>query len=294
MNALENKCRCACGAEEFQVRIARDEQVGLVTCVAGHHSLLLDSREYWADTLQDGRPKPSRCRCGGKLFRLNLKYEFRQSGDVRCIQIELFCTACGRGQAPTEIDIKYSPTDQLVTRPLDPIEQPWRQPKRHQMTAFWTPADAERFATHLVESLGARVFSESSPNQFTGVSLAEIEFYPELKQSLLFTNLDAATLPQGRDPEKRSPFLRLSRPFHMLYSLTSNLNSTEKVRLLHYVNYSYEVVRGGTLEKQPAQFLTFAREASDWLSRNYVSLRGKNTADNLEEYLKVKRDLGKA
>jgi hypothetical protein len=63
---------------------------------------------------------------------------------------------------------------------------------------------------------------------------------------------------------------------------------------MHYLRisskYSHEVVRGGILEKQPTQFLTFAREACDWLSRNFVSLRGKNTADNREEYLKVQRD----
>jgi len=290
MNNLENTCRCACGAEEFQVRLKRDEQVGLLTCAAGHHSLLLDSREYWADVLQDGRPKLSRCRCGGTLFRVNLEYEFRQGGDVRCIQVRSVCTACSRGQSPTDIDIKYSPTDQLVIRPLDPIEEPWRQPKRHQMTAFWKPADAERFATYLAESLSARIFSEDSPYQFKEVSLADVEFYPELKHSLLFTNLDGMNVPQGRDPESSSPFLRLNGPFHMVYSLPRDLSSTENTRLLHYIKYSHEVVRGGVLEKQPIQFLTFAREACDWLSRNYVSLRGRNTADNLEEYLKVNHD----
>jgi hypothetical protein len=63
---------------------------------------------------------------------------------------------------------------------MDPIEQPWRQPKRHRVTAFWKPADAERFATYLAESLRARVFSENSSYEFTEVALAEIEFYPVL------------------------------------------------------------------------------------------------------------------
>ena len=290
MHNLENRCRCACGSEEFQIRIKRDEQVGLLTCAVGHHSLLLDSREYWADVLQDGRPKLSRCQCGGLLFHVHLEYEFRQGGDVRCIQVKPICVACGRGQSPTEIDIKYSPTDQLVTRPLDPIEQPWRQPKRHQLTAFWKPADAERFATYLTESLGARTFSEDVPYQFTEVALADIGFYPELKHSLLFTNMVGVVAPQGRDPEKGSPFLRLNGPFHMVYFLPQYLNSNENVRLLHYIKYSHEVVQGGILEKQPPQFLTFARDACDWLSRNFVSLRGKNTSDNHEEYLKVQRD----
>jgi hypothetical protein len=162
--------------------------------------------------------------------------------------------------------------------------------KRPETIYFLGFTDAERFATYLAESLRARVFSENSPYEFTEVALAEIEFYPVLKHDLLFTNLNGVSAPRHRDPEKSSSFLRLNGPLHMLYFLPRDLNSTESVRFLHYISYSHEVVRGGTLEKQPTLFLTFAREACDWLSRNYVSLRGRNTADNLEEYLKVKRD----
>jgi hypothetical protein len=286
MNHLENVCQCACGAHDFQVRLKRDEQVGLLTCAAGHHSLLLDSRDYWADVLQDGRPKMSRCRCGSVLFRVNLEYEFRQDGDVRYVQVKPICAACSRGQRLMLIDIDYSPTDQLVAKPLDPIEKPWLQPKRRQVTAFWKPADAERFATYLAQSLRARVFSENGPNEFTEVALAHVEFFPELKHDLLFTNIDGTTAPGQRNPEKSSPFLRLNGPIHMCYS--KGPGSSEHIRLLHYITYSHEVMREASLEKQPALFLTFAREACDWLSRNYVSLRGKNTADNPEEYQQVK------
>jgi hypothetical protein len=50
-------CECACGVRQFHIRLFRDERVGLLTCKAGHHSLLLDSRDYWIDVLQDGRPE---------------------------------------------------------------------------------------------------------------------------------------------------------------------------------------------------------------------------------------------
>jgi hypothetical protein len=36
MNNLENTCQCVCGADGFQMRLKRDEQVGLLTCAAGH------------------------------------------------------------------------------------------------------------------------------------------------------------------------------------------------------------------------------------------------------------------
>jgi hypothetical protein len=174
--------------------------------------------------------------------------------------------------------------------PLDPIDDPWLQPKRRQITAFWKPTDAERFASYLTQSLNARVFSENIPYKFTEVTLAEIEFYPELKHDLLFTNLDGIEAPEGREPEKSAPLLRLQGPFHMCYSFPKDPNFGENIRLLHYIRYSHEVLRESRLEQQPRQFLEFAREVCDWLAKNFVSLRGKNTADNADEYLKFKRD----
>jgi hypothetical protein len=89
-------CQCVCGAQRFGVRLERDEQVGLLTCPARHYSLLLDSRDHWAAILQEGRPKQVRCRCGELLFRVELAYDFRDSGEVRCVDVMLNCCSCGR------------------------------------------------------------------------------------------------------------------------------------------------------------------------------------------------------
>jgi hypothetical protein len=43
------------------------------------------------------------------------------------------------------------------------------------------------------------------------------------------------------------------------------------------------------LERQPESFLSFAGYAREWLKKNFVSMRGKNTADNPQEYLRVER-----
>jgi hypothetical protein len=48
-------------------------------------------------------------------------------------------------------------------------------------------------------------------------------------------------------------------------------------------------MRGVDLETQPESFLRFTRDASEWLKKNFVSLRGKNTADNFQEHLRVDR-----
>jgi hypothetical protein len=61
------------------------------------------------------------------------------------------------------------------------------------------------------------------------------------------------------------------------------------VCLLHYIQYAEQLIRGVDLETQPESFLRFARDASEWLKKNFVSLRGKNTADNFQEHLRVDR-----
>lgn len=292
MKSIENACQCACGVYDFELRINRDGPVGLLTCPAGHHSLLLDSREYWADLLQDGRPKMSRCGCGGKLFRVYLEYELRQGGDVRTIHIKPICSNCDRPQTVVSIDIKYSPTDELISKPLDAIQEPWLQPKRREITSFWQAVDAEKFASYLVQSLGARVFSRNRALVFLETTLTKIEFYPELKHDLLFTNIEGVTVPPGPEPQRSAPFLRLNQPFHMVYSKPENVRSLGNIRLLHYIKFSHQVVQQGALEDQPARFQNFCRHVCEWLSQHYVSIRGKNTADNPDEYLKVKKDRG--
>lgn len=286
MDSIETACKCACGAQDFRLRLKTDEQVGLLTCSVGHHSLLLDSREYWADVLQDGRPPQGRCRCGSVLFRVALEYEFRGTGDVRSVGIKPTCSGCGREQRMMVIDLKYSPTEELIAKPLDPIEARWLQPKRHQITSLWQPADAERFARYLVETLGARVFSKAAAIEFTESSIENVRFFPELKRDLLFTNMPSVTVPSEREPHNRGPFLRVSAPYYMHYSQQSF--ERKSAHFLHYIQYSKEILVEGNIEKQAASFLIFGRQACDWLNQNFVSSRGRNTADNLEEYLRAK------
>lgn len=133
MEQRTTACQCNCGAQQFKVRLEPDEQVGLLTCSAGHHSLLLDGRDYWADVLQEGRPREIKCRCGGVLFRVNLAYDFREDGDVRSVDVLPRCCDCGRGRAAVSFEIDYSPTAELISKPLDPIEQPWLKARRTKL-----------------------------------------------------------------------------------------------------------------------------------------------------------------
>ncbi|WP_263375808.1 hypothetical protein [Granulicella aggregans] len=272
------------------MRLKRAEQVGLLTCMLGHHSLLLDSRDYWADILEDGRPKLSRCRCGNNLFKVELRYDFRDEGEVRSIEVTADCSACARPQAAALFETKYAPTDHLVARPLDPIERPWFQPKRQELTSLWIPQDAERFAKYLVEELDGRAFSSDTDYDYRPRELRDICFYPELTRDVLFTNVPDIVPASKERPENSSPFLRLSSPYHMHYSAVFDLSRLESdVCLLYSIRFSEEVIADGELLPQPPPFLEFTRLAVEWLRANYVSLRGKRTADNLQEHLRADR-----
>jgi hypothetical protein len=282
MQNLETQCRCECGADAFEIRPKRDEQVGLLTCAQGHYSLLLDSRDYWADVLQDGRPRASRCRCGSLLFAIGLTYEFRDNGDVRTIDVTSKCHSCGRAKQELSCNIKYSPTDRLLSHPLDPIEKPWFQPKRREMTAYWQAGDAQRFATYLVES-GARVFRRlRQADNHEECALKDIQFFPELECDLCFTNLAGVIPASGFYPQRSGPFLQLGGPYHIV------LAGLDDVALLHYVRYAEEISNAGELQRQPEEFLLFARSAMEWLKKNFISERGRNTADNPEEFVRMR------
>ena len=158
MEQRTTACQCNCGAQQFKVRLEPDEQVGLLTCSAGHHSLLLDSRDYWADVLQEGRPKEIKCRCGGVLFRVNLVYDFREDGDVRSVDVLPRCCDCGRGRAAVSFEIDYSPTAELISKPLDPIEQPWLKARRTKLPPIGSPL-MPNDSLHTCQGLGGFGFT---------------------------------------------------------------------------------------------------------------------------------------
>jgi hypothetical protein len=246
-------CQCHCGLRQFRARLNRSEQVGLLTCSAGHYSLLLDSRDYWAEVLQDGRPKESRCRCGSVLFYTYLEYELREDGEVHFVEVGLACCECGREQKPVVFEISYAPRAELIAQPLDPIEKPWLRAKQHQITAYWQANDAERFTRYLVESLGARLYMQTRENDLRVSTISDIEFYPELSKHLYFTNILEFASVRARDPHKTAPLLRLSSPF--------NIACPTGIALLHYIEYAEEILHDMKLVKQPASFLAFAQTA---------------------------------
>lgn len=271
------ECRCECGLEDFRVRLDREEQVGLVSCCHGHHSLLLDSRDYWAEVTQDCRPKAIKCRCGANTFGVQLDYEFRNDGEVRSVDVMLICRACRREPPYTTFDIDYTPTESLLEKPLDRIEEPWLRALRIEITAYWRPTDAQRFAEYLTGTLSARVLRREP--DLKECAIVREDFRSEPVSDLYFSPVVLSKLPSVRDPEKFAPLLKLSSPFRI--AIPGGL------ALLYYIEYAEEIPSGAQFEKQPPTFRSFSKNAADWLKAHYSSTRGPHTADNPEEYARV-------
>jgi uncharacterized damage-inducible protein DinB len=144
---------CACGRSAFRLRIKEDEQVGLVTCEEGHHSLLLDSGDYWLDVIQDGKPTERKCKCGSKDWHIGLAYDRRDDQSIRGVSVHASCAKCKTARKPTVFEIDYEPTDALVTQPLVPCADPWLKARRVVITGLWTQADLDAVVTYALANV---------------------------------------------------------------------------------------------------------------------------------------------
>lgn len=281
---------CPCGDRAFQVRLDKNEQVGLVTCSAGHISLLLDSRDHWIDVLQDGRPPVAKCRCKSDRFALSLRYHFR-ADEVSLIDVLLRCSACARDKHGATFEIDYAPTETLLSSPLDPCAAPWEVPRRRSYTCLWTPADVER-ALVLVGHETSRIwFVEcDAPPRLVDVDEARARVVDALTRhrpyEVLFANSDVDLAgPKPRAWWKSFPVIQLGSPTHMHYSIDVSA-------LLHYLEYAEQVVVEGAIVAQPRELLDFAKRVVRRLGEEFVSSRGRHTLDSPTELARVARARG--
>ena len=273
---------CACGATSLRVRLDATQCVGLVTCTGGHTSLLLDSRDHWHEVIQDGRPKEARCKCGSRAFAMALDYALREDGDVRTIEVTLRCDACGLEKHGATFDIDYSPTDTLVSMPLDPIDDPWRKAKHLSFTGLWRPSDAVEVVRRLVEVEHTTAYLE----QWN--ALPRVSTLDELRHAIEAENgymelafaLGTLSVPDDlRDFWKRAPIVRIGSPTSIRYDTG--------VGTLYELEWAEQVFDEGVVVAQPAELLALGRRLQTWLSSRFVSTRGKKTYDEPTEFARL-------
>jgi hypothetical protein len=270
--------RCGCGHRTFTARQDRDKQACLLTCGRGHHSLLLDSRDYWGDVIQEGRPPVVQCRCKGRLFEVSLAYAFVADRDVvSAIDVHLDCIGCGKPSRFT-IDIDYEPTHRLIEQPLDPCEDPWLKARQVSLTGYWQPEDLHAVIRHAIDGEGARaylVMSSTNGASITSPRSAD-ELITQIRGSgafdVFFASGEVVFPKHLPDLWKKTAVVHVSSGYDL------------GIGELHYVDYAHEIIEGTAVVAQPAAFLELASRIEQWLRSNFVSDRWKTAIDNPDGY----------
>ena len=62
------------GEDKFQIRLIKDEGVGLFTTTLEKNYLILDSIDFWYDLIQKKYPSKTKCKCKNEWFFVRFDY----------------------------------------------------------------------------------------------------------------------------------------------------------------------------------------------------------------------------
>ncbi|RZJ53374.1 MAG: hypothetical protein EOO44_08710 [Flavobacterium sp.] len=284
------------GSNEFQIRVLKEEGVGLLTTRNEENYLILDSIDYWYDVIQDEYPKKKKCSCKNEWFNVVFHYIPREgTDDIREIGIVTTCTACSKVSKPVWIDIDYSPTEELIKNPIHFCEKPNIKYKLQKLSSYWSGDDLKNFLQFIFNDLKLNVycwFSQHPENKrkFEKVSLEKaIQIITVNHRYLNFyfsaEELDTSdyTVP-AYDNEayvkegiwRRNEIIQLSAPFRIM-----------GYGLLYCINFCNQYLDKGNAKDKSEQFEIITTKIQKWLKENFVTKRGKNCFDGQNAYDKL-------
>ncbi|MRS05211.1 hypothetical protein EG832_18655, partial [bacterium] len=278
---MKKDLACHCGDSIFTLRLNALEEVGVITCSFGHHSFLLDSRDYWGDVIEDGKPRESQCKCKSKTYKVALSYTFRTDRpDVSQVDVIARCHNCGYERLAMTIEIDYGPTTRLMDHPLDPCDNPWLRTRKVKCSSLWEQKDLEDFICHVMDqNIKAYLVTSNSVHP----SLDKAELLDLLRRTPswdLYLFVDENNHPcEEVVAWKEKPVVHVWGPQIMVDKTGSSTN-------MYFIEYAEEVIRGAQVIRQPEKFLTFTKVMTNWLKETYTSERGKDSFDNSALYQK--------
>lgn len=278
---MEKELKCHCGDTTFSLHLYTLDQVGLLTCSHGHHSLLLDSHIIWRDVVQGNRkPRKLHCKCKASSFRVSLLYSFWEDNEVSQVDILTTCINCGDERRAMYIEIDYGPTRQLIDRPLTPCEAPWLKTRQVQLSYLWGINDIKSFTNWVMglASVRARLIAVDG-------SIYLINDGNELQHKVetepgwdLFLSDERASSPDELSVKwwrwQDIPVIHIWGP-RVIVDNAGNTIST-----MYYMEYAEQVVQNLAVVPQPRVFLQLTKAITEWLKNHYTSERGKGTFDN--------------
>ncbi|NML21376.1 hypothetical protein HHL16_10855 [Pseudoflavitalea sp. G-6-1-2] len=289
------------GEKKFQIRIMKDEAVGLFTAADNKNYLILDSADYWFDLIQTRKtPGLTKCKCKNEWFFVRFDYIPRKdTPDIKQVNVAISCTQCQLEKKAMSVDIDYSPTDQLIDEPLIFCEQPFLKYNLTSISSYWAHNDLKRFISFMAEELHfnmycwfwrnadkKRYFEQVSQEKATEIITANhryLDFYfsrsaPDFK---IDQHKDGPYVKS--DQWQTQEVIRLSGPNSIMYD-------DGKTALLFYTSYSTQFIDEGKVTDKSAEFTHDTTRIHQWFKQHFVEARGKDCFDNAEEHTKIFKD----
>lgn len=281
------------GASEFQVRLLKDEGVGLLTTKNSKNYLILDSIEYWYDLIQNEYPKKKKCSCKNEWFFVKFNYIPRQgTDDIREIRILTTCSNCNKISTPISIDIDYSPTIQLLENPITFCEKPNIKYKFKELTSYWSGDNLSDFLKFIFLDLELTVYcwffvhpenkrrfekiSFEKAMQIITVNHRYLNFFfsaseLDTKSYIELTDDKGVYLKEGI--WRKDEIIQLSSPTAIL-----------GYGLLYCITFCNQYLTKGIVTDKSEQFEKITSQLQVWLKSKFITKRGTNCYDGQEAY----------
>ena len=267
---------------EFQIRLLKDEGVGLLTGRSGDSYLILDSLDYWYDVKENHSPKKQKCSCKCDWFNILFRYYYRDnSPNIREVHIITTCTNCKKTTIRMSVDIKYSPTDQLLSQPITFSENPNLRCKLNNFSALWTPCDLERFLRFLYDELNMTAYDKYSKTAWYLNPLTFEETIKKATKCLYITQK-----PIVSESENENDLLFEREPWRKGEIIEFSSINIHGMGLMYFITFCTQFINKSHIEEKPKEFSLLTRRLTSWLKKNFITERGKNCFDSDEMYQK--------
>jgi hypothetical protein len=301
-----------CKGADFQLRVLRDEGAAAARCTGcSSDYLLLDSKDYWFDLIQQGYPRLVRCSCKSESFRLSIDYRFRDDGDVKHVEVHSICSACAKVRSRFDFEVDYSGTGHLLRKPLVPCKNPKVLYDLKELSLLLTLPDMLGIVDHLGEQGCRFLFRLRRDDEWvTSVQTAAEAKVTIDQDKYLFVyaapgDLDypEATLDSGKKEAalwKRSEVIRISSKSYICARLSEGQaagiyycseppmhGSYTAAGLSFYLKFSNEFIRGERIVRKSAAFQKVTASLIALLRNEFVCWRSSHCFDNPQVNLQV-------
>lgn len=281
--------------DEFQIRFFKEEGIGLITSRNDKNYLILDSLDFWYDLTQTAYPKKKKCTCKNEFFKVEFQYIPREgTGDFRSVNIYTTCTNCSKYSKSMSVDLDYSPTIELLHKPVVFCQNPKIKYKYSELTSYWSIDDLQNFLGYIVNELHLNVYcwffkypdnkrcfdkvSFDKAKQIITINHRYLNFYftsAELNIEKMIKISDDKGVYLEEDIWRKNEIIQLSAPF-----VISGYGS------LYYINFCNQYLLKTEIRNKSKQFEEETTKLQNWLRTNLINKRGKNCFDGEEAYRK--------